>query len=366
MPYLHDIALTLISGIGPVSARSSIEHFGTSKEVFNQPVKDLVATGIFSLRQAQALRDNEVMQKAEAELKFIEKNNIKVSPFYSSDYPFRLKQCHDAPVLLYSKGPASPGVRRVISIVGTRHATDYGKQLTYHLVRDLQPYGVTVVSGLAYGIDAAAHKACLEFDIPTIGIVAHGLDRVYPYEHRNLAAQMTEQGALFTEFPSGVRPDRENFPKRNRIVAGLADVTVVIEAAVNGGALITADLAVSYDRDVFAFPGRVNDLYSVGCNELIRANKAALATSAADIVNAMNWEDNTTHKQAVQAQLFMPELTRDEEKIMGMLRSVEAASMDELSITLQIPQSRLAMGLLSLEMNGLIFAMPGKYYKICL
>ena len=264
-------------------AKMLVSHFGDAESVFKaSPGKLLRVPGIGTKIISQ-LNFREALKKAEEELRFIEKNDIEIIFYTDSAYPKRLKNCSDSPVLLFSKGNANLNVQHVVSIVGTRNATEYGKHLCRQLVEELQQYNVLVVSGLALGIDVTAHKEAVKLNMPTVGVLGHGLDRLYPSQNRSTADKMILNGALLSEYPSGTIPDKENFPQRNRIVAGMADATVVIEAGVKGGALITAEIANSYNRDVFAFPGRVGDNYSEGCNFIIRNNKAQLLTCAADL-----------------------------------------------------------------------------------
>jgi DNA processing protein len=252
--------------------------------------------------------------------------------------------------------------RHVISIVGTRNATDYGRHLCHQLVEELQQYNTLIVSGLAHGIDVAAHKESLKFNLPTVGVLGHGLDRLYPYQNRGTADKMLEHGGLLTEFPSGTLPDRENFPQRNRIVAGISDATVVIEASIKGGALITAEIANSYNRDVFAFPGRVDDEFSEGCNFLIRNNKAALLTCAADLAYSLGWESTDGTKPVEQLTLPI-DLSADERIIFDIIHQHKAPlAIDDLTIKTNMPMSQLAMNLLNMEMHGFIRSLPGKTY----
>jgi DNA processing protein len=305
------------------------------------------------------------LKKAEKELTFIEKNGVDVIFYTDSRFPKRLKNCNDAPVLLYSKGNADLNAQRIISIVGTRNATDYGKQLCRALIDELQQNNVLVVSGLALGIDVAVHKECVKLNVPTVGVLGHGLDRIYPSQNRATAEKMMENGGLLTEYPSGTIPDRENFPQRNRIVAGMADATVVIEASLKGGALITAEIANSYNRDVFAFPGRIGDEFSEGCNFLIRNNKAALLTCAADLAYILGWENNETANQAIEQFTLPFDLTAEESMIFEIIRQHQAPlAIDDLSIKTNMATSKLAMNLLNMEMQGYIRSLPGKMYRL--
>jgi DNA processing protein len=341
-----------------------ISYFGDAEAVFKAPAGKILKVPGIGEKRVSTLNFDEALQKAEDELKFIAKHAIDVIFFTDARYPKRLKNCVDAPVLLYSKGNADLNNKRVVSIVGTRNATEYGKDLCRQLIEDLKQYDVLVLSGLALGIDVAAHKECLKHNIPTIGVVGHGLDRLYPAANRATAEKMQQNGGLLSEYPSGTIPDRENFPQRNRIVAGMADATVVIEAGIKGGALITAEIANSYNRDVFAFPGRVDDVYSEGCNFLIRHNKAALLTCAADLAYSMGWERSEESKPVEQFMLPF-DLSADEQIIFNVIQQHKTpVAIDDLSLKINMPMSQIAMGLLNMEMQGYIRSLPGKTYKV--
>ncbi|RYY19363.1 MAG: DNA-protecting protein DprA, partial [Sphingobacteriaceae bacterium] len=310
-----------------------------------------------------AILNPECYKRAEQELQFIQKNKIQTIFVTDANYPKRLKSCIDSPIMLYFKGKTDLNRQRIISIVGTRKITNYGKQLCEELVDSLKNYNVTVVSGMAYGVDICAHKACVKHQVATVGILAHGLDRLYPSIHRNTAEKMLDEGGLLTEFPSQTNPDRENFPKRNRVIAGLADATIVIEASVKGGALITAEIANSYNRDVFTFPGRIGDEFSEGCNFLVRFNKAGLLTSYADLAEQMGWLDQVLTPKKQQL-LFPLDLNPEEKMIFNMLESGGQTGIDDLSIKTNLPVSILAMNLLNLEMQGVVRSSPGKSYSL--
>ena len=364
MSVLHQVALTYVKNVGPAIARLMVSHFGTVERIFTaSPSKLLEIPGITPNRLKQ-LGLNEALQKAEQELKFIEKNNIDVLFYTDPRYPKRLKNCNDSPILLYSKGKMDLNNRRVISIVGTRNATEYGKHLCRQLVEELQPYNVLVVSGLALGIDVCAHKECVKLNVPTVGVLGHGLDMVYPGQNKSTAEKMLQNGGLLSEYPSGTTPDRENFPERNRIVAGMADATVVIEASVKGGALITAEIANSYNRDVYTFPGRVGDEFSEGCNFLIRHNKASLLTNPADLAYSLGWEKDEV--ATGNQQIALPiDLSNEEQMIFEAIRQhKQPLAIDDLTIKTNMPMSQLAMNLLNMEMQGYIRSLPGKTYLV--
>lgn len=359
----HQIALACVPGVGGVTGRALLNHFGTAEEVFKAKKTHLTAIPGIGEKTAGLILEQQGFERAEQEIKFIEKYKITPLFFTNEDYPTRLKHCVDAPLILYFKGNAGLNNRKVISIVGTRNATAYGKELCQQLVSDLKAHQVLVVSGLAYGIDIIAHKACLKEEIPTVAALGHGLDRIYPALHRNYAEKMIENGGLITEFPSGTNPDRENFPKRNRIIAGMADATIVVEANIKGGALITAEIANSYNRDVFAYPGRVNDEFSAGCNYLIKTNRAHSISGIKDLEYILNWTDKKTKKEQKQISLQL-NLSVDEKKVTDILEEQGLTGIDALSLSLNFPQSKLAITMLGLEMQGIIIALPGKMYKL--
>jgi len=364
MSTLHQVALTYVKNVGPSIAKLMVSYFGSAERVFTVPRSKLLDIPGITKNRVEQLQLNEALRKAEEELKFIEKNNIDVVFYTDAAYPKRLKNLNDSPILLYSKGNMDMNARRVISIVGTRNATEYGKHLCRQLVEELQPYNVLIVSGLALGIDVCAHKECIKLDMPTIGVLGHGLDMLYPGQNKSTAEKMLENGGLLSEYPSGVIPDRGNFPERNRIVAGMADATVVIEASLKGGALITAEIANSYNRDVFTFPGRVGDEFSEGCNFLVRHNKAALLTNAADLAYSLGWEKE--EGMPITQQLALPiDLSADERLIFEIIReNRQPLAIDDLSIKINMPMSLLAMNLLNMEMQGYIRSLPGKTYTI--
>jgi len=364
MSQLHQVALTYIKSVGPTLAKMLVSYFGDAESVFKaSPGKLLRVPGIGEKIISQ-LNFKEALEKAEDELRFIGRNEIEIIFYTDPAYPKRLKNCSDSPVLLFSKGNTNLNTQHVISIVGTRNATEYGKHLCRQLVEELQQYNVLIVSGLALGIDVAAHKEAVKLNMPTVGVLGHGLDRLYPGQNRSTAEKMVLNGALLSEYPSGTIPDKENFPQRNRIVAGMADATVVIEAGVKGGALITAEIANSYNRDVFAFPGRVGDDYSEGCNFIIRNNKAQLLTCAADLAYSLGWEKVNEAKPVEQFMLPI-DLSRDEQMIFDILRQNSGpVAIDDLTIKTNLPTSALAMNLLNMEMQGYIRSMPGKIYSL--
>lgn len=363
MSPLHQIALTKVSGVGPVAGRHLLSHFGDAASIFAASRPELSAVPGISHRLVDAISGKAALLEAEKELQFIERHRIQVLLYGEADYPTRLYECPDAPLVLYYKGNTALNTPRVISIVGTRNATDYGKSICMEFIKALQPYQVIVVSGLAYGIDSHAHRNALANGIPTVGVLGHGLDRIYPDSNREMAAKMVDCGGLLTEFTSGTHPDKHNFPMRNRIIAGLADVTVVVEAAARGGALITAEIANGYHRDVCAFPGNLTREFSMGCNYLIKTNRAHLITGTKDLEYLMNWAIAEQPPMARQLQLPVS-LGTQAQRVYDIIRSSGQIAIDDLAAKLQLPQSKLAITLLELEMNGIIAVLPGKLYRL--
>lgn len=347
--------------------RQLIDETGSAKELLENAshIQDIVPDA--TQRLVSLLTDSSLIELAEREMEFIEKNGIRLICLGDEAYPCRLAECADAPLVLHSMGNADLNAKHVVSIVGTRHASEYGKELCANFVADLARFvpGTLIVSGLAYGIDVCAHRAALKEGLPTIGVLAHGLDQIYPNSHRSTAKSMLENGGLLTEFMSGTNPLPQFFVQRNRVVAGMADATIVVESASKGGSLITASLANSYARDCFAFPGRVNDQYSCGCNELVSRNKAALITSAWDFVEAMNWEVAAKKKSAskIQTELF-PELTQDETSVITLLRkNSDGLQVNQMVVLLNIPINKLLPLLFEMEMKGYIRAVAGGCYR---
>ena len=365
MSIIHQIALSLVKNVGPVTAKTMLAYAGSAENVFEiNPERFVKAHGI-GRKTIDQLDLKSALKLAEKEAEYVDRHNIDVIFYTDPRYPKRLKACNDAPVLLYAQGNMDLNAQRIVSVVGTRKATDYGKGLCRELVEELQEYGALVISGLAYGIDVTIHKECVKLNVPTIGVLGHGLDRLYPAAHHATAEKMKHNGGLLSEYASGTAPDRENFPARNRIVAGMADATIVVEAGIKGGALITAEIANSYNRDVFAFPGRVNDEYSEGCNFLVRHHKAALLMSAGDLPYTLGWEKDDIKPSAKANQLMLAmDLTDDERLIINTLNENKAIAIDELTLKIGIPVSQLTMNLLNLEMQGFIRSMPGKTYAI--
>ncbi|GHU62610.1 DNA processing protein DprA [Bacteroidia bacterium] len=363
---LYEIGITLIKGIGNLTAKQILDTLGDVSLLFTERKSVLEKMPGLSRRIINEIHSPDVLKRAEKEIRFIEKSQTKTLFITHSDYPFRLKECVDAPVMLYYLGNADLNKEKIISIVGTRNATTYGRMLTEKLLQDLKETfpEVVIVSGLAYGIDIIAHRAALKESLATVGVLAHGLDMIYPSVHRNTAVEITVSGGLLTEFLSETNPDRQNFVKRNRIIAGLADCTIVVESAKKGGALITANIADSYNRDIFAFPGKTTDKYSEGCNVLIKSKRAALITSAEDIFKEMNWiNPEKKQPQAIQRTILL-DLNPDEQIVVDALSKNENMQLNMISIRLNMPVSKLSAILFELEMNGFVRCKPGGIYEL--
>lgn len=364
---IYTLALSRIPGLGLMGAYNLVRTLGSASAIFQhrKELKELIPE--VSEKLIKALDCPEAFHRAEEELKYAEKNQIQCITLNDAAYPSRLRECEDAPLALFYRGNTPLNALKVISMVGTRHATAYGENLCQSFMCDLKELrpDVLIISGLAYGIDICTHKAALQYGFPTIGVLAHGLDRIYPAAHRKTAIEMMDQGGLLTEFMSGTNPDRQNFVKRNRIVAGMSDATIVVESAVKGGALITAELAESYHRDCFAFPGRTTDTYSAGCNELIRSQRASLILSAEDFVNAMGWNIPTNNSSKnIQRELF-PELNEEETKIVQTLqRNPDGIQINILVVETDIPINRMSALLFELEMKGVVRALAGGVYRL--
>lgn len=365
---IYRLALKQIPNVGDITAKNLVAYCGSVGAIFKAKRSELIKipqVGEYVARFVlESRNDTEIFKRAEKEIQFIEEQKITPLFFTDAAYPNKLKHCNDAPILLFYKGNADLNKEKILGVIGTRNATDYGRSLTEKLLGDLKEENVLIVSGLAYGIDACAHKAALNNGLDTVGVLAHGLDDLYPSLHTNMANKMLEQGGLLTEFLTETNPDRENFPKRNRIVAGMCDAIVVVESKEKGGALITAEIANSYNRDVFAFPGRTDDEFSGGCNKLIKQNKATLIENAADILYAMNWAKNENKKSAGR-QITLPiNLSQEENEIINLLKDIPAIHIDELCSKLQLTPGKASGLLLQLEFGNLVKSLPGKLYAI--
>jgi len=357
----YKIAVTFLSGVGPIQAKKLIAYSGGAEAVFKESKKALLKIPGLGEKMVKSILQSDVLKLAEEEIRFMEQNDVKALFYLDKDYPRRLIHCEDNPVILYTKGNVDFNREKVISIIGTRKATISGKAFTEKLIEELVPHRPLIVSGLAYGIDITAHKAALKNNLQTIGILAHGLDSVYPAAHNNTAQKMMQNGGVASDYRHGGQIFNKQFAERNRIVAGLSDVTVVVESAEKGGSLITAELASGYNRDVFAVPGRVGDEYSVGCNKLIKANKAALIESVKDIEYIMNWQ--TDGNKIIQQTSLFQELNDQETVIVNILKE-GPESVDLISIKAEFQMSKTTATLLNLEFKGVIKSLPGKIYQL--
>jgi DNA processing protein len=360
--HIYLLSLTRVPDLGNILSRLLLEHFGSATAIFNARLKELaVVDGIGEYRAGQIKKFKD-HHGSETELTAIADKKIQLLFITDEGYPKRLRNCADAPLLLFYRGRANLNHARTISIIGTRHHTEYGRWATEQLIRDLLPYQVMIISGLAYGIDAIAHKTALQQQIPTIGVLAHGFQTIYPRLHRSLAQEMIEQGGLLTEFLYHELPDRHHFPQRNRIVAGMADATIIIETAIKGGSMITADLAFQYNRDVFALPGRINDFRSTGCLQLITDNKATAFINTTQFLETMGWLE-IKKKKTTEKKLFY-DLTTNEQIILSLLQEHDSMHIDEIYLKSRLSSSELAAAILNLELQNIIIPLPGKYYRV--
>jgi DNA processing protein len=360
------MSLTRLTNFNFQQALELYKAVGSAQQIYEHrnEIGDVVKGA--SPRLVEALKDwSEAMKRAEFELKFMEEHQIRALTPLDDDYPQRLCECPDAPLVIYFRGNTDLNRSKIISIVGTRQCTQYGKDLIHRFVSDLHRMcpQVLVVSGLAYGVDICAHREALDCGYDTVGVLAHGLDQIYPYRHRDTAVEMLSHGGLLTEFMSQTNADKQNFVRRNRIVAGMADSTIVVESALKGGGLITAEIAQSYDRAVFAFPGAVGMPYSEGCNRLIRNNTAALITSADDFVESMGWQPQQQKSEPVERQLF-PDLSPEEQAVVTLLQQTNDLQLNILSVKTNIPIGQLTALLFNLEMKGVVKPLAGGTYHL--
>lgn len=357
----YTLALQAVQGIGCKGARKLIAYFGSPKNVLEADEELLREIHGIGLKLGKNLKSKEVLKKAEKEIQTIQKYRLNVVSYFDSEYPAHLRNCGDAPLLLFFKGQMNLGERPIISIVGTRKMTSYGADFMKRLFSEMVQYDPIVISGLAYGVDILAHRLALHYDLKTVGVLAHGLDRIYPRAHYKTALKMVEEGALLTEFWTGTSPEKENFVKRNRIIAGMSEATLVVESSEKGGSLITADLASSYHREVFAVPGRSSDPYSVGCNHLIKTHRASLLTDAKDLVYLMNWK---SVRQSTPSEIERKSLNRVEKKLYEAIQEHGKIQTDQLSQYCALPVKDTLSILLRLELYGIIRELPGKFYEI--
>jgi DNA processing protein len=361
---LYQIAIKQIPNVGNVTAKILISYCGGVQNVFKQSKSKLLKIPGIGETTASSIAGFKDFIRAENELIFIEKNNIKPIFYLDKDYPSRLKDIEDAPLLLFYKGNANLNAPKIVSVIGTRNATEYGKSFTDKLIEELKPTGAIILSGLAYGIDYQSHKAAINQGLPTVGVVAHGLDEIYPRDHSTIAQQMIENGGILSEYLSKTKADPTNFPTRNRIVAGMCDVLVVVETASRGGSMITVEIANSYNKDIMALPGRINDKYSQGCNNLIKGNKASMITKSSDLLALMNWDIETKNEKKSKQQILLLDLDEDDSKIINYIKQKTKIDIDGISFDLGFENGFLSYKLLDLEFKGLIRSLPGKIYEI--
>ncbi|GAB3271304.1 DNA-processing protein DprA [Larkinella harenae] len=360
----YQSALTAVPGVGGILIRQLMSHCGSASEVFKSSFSKLIKIPGIGDVTARSIRHPDVLRDAEQTVQRCEKLGIQQLFYTDKRYPHRLKALYDSPAMLYWQGGADLNAVRTIGLVGTRQATDYGRHVTEEIIQALRPYQPLVISGLAYGIDIAAHRASLLNGLPTIGVMASGVDIVYPHVHKKTAQEMTLLGGLLTENRPGVKPDARLFPARNRIIAGMSDSVVVVEAAVKGGALITAEYANNYHREVFAVPGHLNQPFSQGCNKLIHQNKAQIYTKPEDLIEALNWDQAIAKNEPGHELVLTREFTEEESQILALFRQQSEWQIDELSWRTEVHLSKLASLLLNLEFKGIIRTLPGKKYRI--
>jgi len=369
---LYHLALGKVPGIGPVYTRRLLHHFGEARAIFEAPESTLISIPGLGSKRAHDIAHFKAFAALEKEQAFLDKYSIR--PLFITDphYPQRLLRCPDAPILLFFKGHTDLNAAKVISIIGTRSPSEYGKQATEKLIKDIASLfpGALIISGLAYGIDAVAHKAALNYHLPTVGILGHGLDQIYPSEHTSLAREMLRTGGLLTKFSIATGPEAYNFPIRNRIVAGISDAVIVTESRSRGGSLLTIENALTYQRKVFAIPGRITDEKSAGCNTLIREGKARLLINAAQLIEEMQWQQPSAKPAAIQTSLFTPSeersgLTDNERALLQLFYEKKTLSLTDIHAHTRQDPGTLAITLLNLELLGHISTLPGKMYRLC-
>jgi DNA processing protein len=360
---LYVLALQNVARIGDITAKKLINNCGSAEAIFKEKKSNLLKIDGIGTTTISDVFSTYHFEEAEKELKFIKDNDIKCLYFMDENYPEKLKHCIDGPILLFQSGEINLKKQRIISIVGTRKITTYGTAFCEQLVEQLAPFNPVIVSGFAYGTDITAQKAALKHNLQTVGCLAHGLNQIYPKVHKKYVADIEKHGGFLTEFWSTSNPDRENFLKRNRIIAGLSEATIVIESAEKGGSLVTADIANSYNRDVFAVPGRTTDSQSVGCNNLIKYQKAQMLTNPMDIPYILNWQLEDNKKPAIQKQLFV-ELEVDEKAIYNYLKDNSKQQLDTIALECEMPIFKVASLLLNMELKGVIRPLPGKLFEV--
>lgn len=356
------LRLQHVPNIGDVLAKKLISHCGAPTAIFEEKQRNLLKIDGIGTHTLKHLFETEHLEAAEAEYEYVKDNDITCTYFLDPSYPSYLKHCIDAPILLFEKGNIDFGQRKIISVVGTRNITSYGMAFCEEFISDLAPLDPIIVSGFAYGVDICIQREAIKQGLQTLGCLAHGLNQIYPKVHAKYQAEVLKNGGFFTEFWSTSNPERENFLKRNRIIAGMSEATIVVESAEKGGSLVTADIANSYNRDVFAVPGRTTDKYSVGCNNLIKQQKAHVLTSAADLIYLLDWDMEQKQGKNIQRQLFI-DLDETEQKIYTYLQSKGKQLLDSIALDCQIPIFRASSTLLNMEMKGVVRPLPGKLFE---
>jgi len=358
----YTLALQRIPSLGDISVKKLLRKVGSAEGIFKEKKRNLSKIDGIGIVRLREINLKQQLEEADDELKFMEDNNVDWSYFLDANYPEKLKHCLDGPVLIFQRGNIDLVNKKIISIVGTRKITSYGSAFCQNLIEELSPLNPVIVSGLAYGIDICAHKAATENNLQTIACLAHGLNQTYPRDHKKYTKKIEENGGFFTEFWSSDKFDKTNFLKRNRIIAGLSEATIVIESAEKGGSLVTADIANSYNREVFALPGRATDAQSKGCNNLIKQQKAQVLTNAADIIYQLGWEVKDIQKPR-QTQLFV-ELDGDEKTIYRFLKEKEKELLDTIALECGLPVFKVATLLMNMELKGVVRPLPGKLFQL--
>ncbi|TAF93770.1 MAG: DNA-protecting protein DprA [Runella slithyformis] len=361
---LYQLALHLTPGLGSILIRQLVSHFGSAEKVFKANYNTLVRVAGIGEATARGIGQKTGLQEAEKELQQADKQGVQIVFYTDAAYPRRLKSLYDAPALLYWKGNLDFNAGRFVGIVGTRKATDYGRGIVEEIVQGLADKNTTIVSGLAYGIDIAAHRICLKHRVPNIGVMATGIDNIYPATHAKTAAEIQADGGILTENRLHTKPDAARFPARNRIIAGMSDATIIVEAAERGGALITAEYANNYNRDVFAVPGNLTNSYSIGCNNLIRDHKAQIFTGVTDLIEALRWSPTAPSDASTQLAALPEHFTQEESQVVAILRQKGDMQIDDLTWESQIQAGKLATLLLNLELQGYVRVLPGKRFAL--
>jgi len=360
---IYKIALSLLQGIGISNTKTLTAYLGGCEAVFTKTDREIAKLSEVSLSKVKKFNRDAALERAKQEVQFMDEHGVQLHYYQDANYPSSLKFCEDGPIVFFSLGNIQ-FKKQNIAIVGTRKISPYGKKMTHDLVRDLAHRDVQIISGLAHGIDKEAHEAALENGLSTIAVLGHGLELIYPAAHKSLANKMLAKGGLITEFLSYTPGDPSNFPKRNRIVAGLADATVVIESAITGGSLITANLALDYNRDVFAVPGNVDRPFSAGCNHLIRSQKAHLITCASDMNQMMGWDEEEDEELFDQSDLFDSLIFEEQEIISSLKKVKDGLAIDELALEVKLPSPELSLHLMNLELKRKIESFGGKSYRL--